>query len=79
MTLRPDLALAKLRKLATRAASIRAYYAAHPVVKLHIGSGRTVKPGWLNTDVYPRYDGVIYMDAAKLFPLRDASVDFVYS
>lgn len=71
--------LAKIRQLATRRSSIDAYYASHPVAKLNIGCGPTAKPGWLNIDIDPRYDGAVLMDATKPLPLPDSSVDFVYS
>jgi len=69
--------LAKARQLATRGHSIAVYYASHPVVKLNIGCGPTPKPGWLNIDIDPRYDGAILMDATRPLPLRGSSVDFV--
>jgi predicted SAM-dependent methyltransferase len=70
--------LAKVRKLATRASKIKGYYARHAVVKLNIGCGPAIKPGWLNVDIDPRLEGAIYMDATQPMMLRDASVDFAY-
>lgn len=70
--------LAKVRKLATRASSVRDYYARHEVVKLNIGCGPAIKSGWLNIDIDPRLEGAVYMDATQPLALRDASVDFAY-
>lgn len=71
--------LAKVRKLATRASTIRDYYARHTVIKLNIGCGPAIKQGWLNIDIDPRLEGAIYMDATQPLPLHDASVDFAYA
>ena len=70
--------LAKVRKLVTRAATIREYNARHEVVRLNIGCGPAIKSGWLNIDIDPRLEGAIYMDATQPLALRDASVDFAY-
>jgi predicted SAM-dependent methyltransferase len=70
--------LARQRK---RRALVRAYLEAHPVRRLHLGAGRNILPGWLNTDVYDdRGDGeIVYLDARKRFPLPAASFDLVYT
>jgi SAM-dependent methyltransferase len=71
--------LAKARQLATRPLRISAYYARHPMIKLNIGCGQTVREGWLNIDIDPRLSGAVYMDATRPLPLRDGSVDLIYS
>jgi len=59
--------------------------------KLHIGTGgnylsnrvhnpsKRIMEGWLETDVEPRAQHVVEMDATKEFPYDDASFDYVFS
>lgn len=56
------------------------YLAQDGVRKLQIGAGPTQSPDWLTTDigVTPRGQAV-YLDAARPFPLPDASFDYVFS
>lgn len=61
---------------------IQQYIDTHPVAKLQIGCGGNMLPGWLNTD--GQMDGWFHpesvkLDAAELFPIPDATFDFVYS
>ena len=60
-------------------ASYRQYCATHGVRKLHIGAGDGVLPGWLNTDIEPEVDGVVFLDATKPFPFDRNSFDYVFS
>jgi predicted SAM-dependent methyltransferase len=46
---------------------------------LHLGCGRNVLPGWLNSDYYPISEKVMFLDAARPFPFPDNSFDFVFS
>jgi len=46
--------------------------------KLQIGAGENVLPGWLNTDVEPVAEGVIFLDAAEAFPFDDAVFDYMF-
>ena len=55
------------------------YCAAHTVRKLHIGAGDCGLSGWLNTDIDPSADDVLFMDATKPFPFTENSFDYVYS
>ncbi len=55
------------------------YLSQHDVAKLEIGSGNTVLEGWLGTDLKPRHDDVVEMDATKRFPLPDSCLDFVHA
>ena len=56
-----------------------AYLAASSTAKLQIGTGPNPLPGWLNTDRDPEVPGVVYLDARKRFPFRDATFDYVFS
>lgn len=78
--------LRSLRMEATRAVGhyrrrplVARYLADHEVRKLNIGCGGNALPGWLNGDIRPRGDGVIYLDATESLPLPDASVHYVFS
>lgn len=64
---------------ASLAAAADAYFAAHPVAKLHLGCGDHLLDGWLNTDAAPRVAGVAALDAARPLPFADASFDYVFS
>lgn len=57
------------------------YLNEHQVAKLQIGCGPYPLEGWLNTDILTNLHkgSPLYMDAGKLFPLPDASFDYVYS
>jgi len=55
------------------------YAESHQVRKLQIGSGPSALPGWLNTDLNPRTDEVVFLDATKPFPIDDGTFDYVYS
>ncbi|MBI5220971.1 MAG: methyltransferase domain-containing protein [Candidatus Liptonbacteria bacterium] len=45
-------------------------------VRLHLGCGERLLPGWLNADIY---HGDIYLDITKSLPFPAASVDRAYS
>jgi predicted SAM-dependent methyltransferase len=56
-------------KHALRPRLIRAYLDANEIRLLKIGAGRHATPGWLCTDINPRWPGVVYMDATNPWPL----------
>ncbi len=58
---------------------VRAYLAASGEKKLQIGAGSNHLDGWLNTDYSQWRVGQIYLNAARPFPLPDASFDYVFS
>lgn len=58
---------------------IRRYLQNHAVKKLQIGAGPTAMDGWLSTDIAPRFDGAVYLDATQRFPFEDETFDYVYS
>jgi len=64
-----------------RRRQIERYLGGHEVRKLHLGAGEHPRAGWLNTDLhdYGRPEELVYLDARRPFPLRDASFDFVFS
>jgi predicted SAM-dependent methyltransferase len=62
-----------------RGAAIRHYLRDHPLRKLHIGSGKYVLPGWLNTDVAPGTDRVVYLDASRRMPFANDTFDYIFS
>jgi predicted SAM-dependent methyltransferase len=47
--------------------------------RLQIGTGRNTLPGWLNTDLEPESDEVVFLDAEKPFPFDDGTFDYVFS
>jgi predicted SAM-dependent methyltransferase len=51
----------------------------HPVRKLQIGAHVCVKPGWLNTDLYPQTVNSVALDATKVFPFPNESFDYIFS
>lgn len=56
------------------------YLAQDGVRKLQIGAGPTQSPDWLTTDIGVTPSGqAVYLDAARPFPLPDASFDYVFS
>jgi len=75
--LRASLRRKKLVRKATE--SIKTYLRANKLGQLQIGSGGNVIPGWLNSDIEPDGDEIVYLDASKPFPIPDASFGFVYS
>lgn len=58
---------------------IRLYLQADGIRKLHIGAGYTALEGWLCTDLEPRSDSAVFLDATKTFPFEDCTFDYVYS
>lgn len=67
------------RAVAARRRQVAAYLEEHPEPRLQVGSGRTVLPGWLSTDLRPRVDGVLAMDATRPFPLPTSAFDAVFT
>lgn len=47
-------------------------------MKLHLGCGRVIIPGWQNLDFHPE-PGAIRCDLSKPLPYPDASVDLIFS
>jgi predicted SAM-dependent methyltransferase len=49
------------------------------VQKLNIGCGSNIMAGWLNGDISPQNERVIYLNAKKRLPFGDRSFDHIYS
>ena len=50
---------------------IRKYLHNRKLKKLHIGCSYASRDGWLPTDLSPRSNSVIYLDATEKFPFED--------
>ena len=48
-------------------------------IKLHLGCGKNMLPGWINTDFPPKKENILELDATKKFPFEDNSIDYVFS
>jgi len=48
-------------------------------VKLHIGSGRNYKEGWVNIDSDPKVKADVFYDLTKGIPFPDNSVDYIFN
>jgi predicted SAM-dependent methyltransferase len=55
------------------------YRRTYPVRRLHLGCSKFVRPGWFNTDKYPRRFGVAYCDATARFPFEDNAFDYIFT
>jgi predicted SAM-dependent methyltransferase len=55
------------------------YISRHTVKCLQIGAGPSRASDWLCTDLEPRQQGAVYLDATRRFPIADESFDFVHS
>lgn len=53
------------------------YLATHPIRKVQLGAGLTQLDDWLATDVAPRRDDVLAVDATRPLPFPDASIDYI--
>ena len=59
---------------------IHQYFLDHDVRKLHLGCGKNILDGWLNTDVLSRRRDVRYLDVTKRFPFSNTDeFDYVFS
>jgi SAM-dependent methyltransferase len=47
--------------------------------KLQLGAGTTPLPDWLNTDLVPHGEGVVFLDATRPFPIPNETLDYVFS
>jgi predicted SAM-dependent methyltransferase len=56
-----------------------AYFAEEKQPKLHVGCGQNLRPGWLNTDNFPKAHGAMHLDATRRFPFPDAVFDYAFS
>lgn len=52
--------------------------ASNTLVKLHIGSGRNYKEGWINIDINPKTRKDLCIDVNRSLPFQNDSVDFIF-
>jgi predicted SAM-dependent methyltransferase len=48
-------------------------------VRIHLGCGRRVFPGWINTDSNDRHPGILYVDLLGELPFPDNFAHYVFS
>lgn len=61
-----------------RSQTIKSYLRTHPIRKLQIGAQCNVLKGWLNTDLNPKLNEVVFLDATKTFPFESATFDYIF-
>lgn len=68
------------RELKSRTRIISRYLDALGEKKLHLGCGRNIMPGWLNTDIYTTQGSdVCFVDATVPLPFNDQSFNYAYT
>jgi predicted SAM-dependent methyltransferase len=55
------------------------YRRKHRIRRLHLGCSALLRPGWYNTDKYPRRMGVAYCDATGRYPFENDAFDYVFT
>ena len=63
--------------LAKRNRQITNYLVGNPVRKLQLAASNNLLSGWLNTDIVPNFDSVVYLDATTRFPFDDDTFDCI--
>jgi len=66
-------------RLEAREKVISHYFQNNQKRKLQIGAGGNPLPGWLNTDLEPTNNQIVYLDAMEPFPFADQEFDYVFS
>lgn len=71
--------LGRIAKIRRRRKYSEKYLASNGTKKLQLGAGADYIDGWLGTDLFPKSERVLYLDATKPFPFGDNTFDYVYS
>ena len=58
---------------------INSYLRSHNIRKLQLGAGETILNGWLNTDLHPYIEGLIFLDVTQKFPFKEKTFDYILS
>lgn len=72
-----DITLRKIKDKDKK--TIVAYFRTHNEYYLQIGCGLNILPDWLNSDIEPKNDKIIYLDASEKFVFDDNTFQFVFS
>ena len=67
------------QKMQRRNGSIHSYLDNHSVYKLQVGAGTNPLAGWLNTDLEPVNDSVLYLNALEPFPFEEKTFDYIFT
>src|SRR5215469_10161197 len=62
---------------AKRRGQISRYLKISQLKKLQLGTSNNVLEGWLNTDVFPKHDSVVYLDVTRRFPFDADTLDYI--
>lgn len=62
-----------------RKKAIKDYFHNHLILKLHLGSNKTIMNSWLCSDLVPQNNQSIFLDVTEKFPFRDNSFDYIFS
>ncbi|MCK5069055.1 MAG: methyltransferase domain-containing protein [Desulfocapsa sp.] len=75
-----DFIFLKLPMILVRKNRVNSYLAANETARLHLGAGQSKNKGWLLTDIKaPPFRGLTYLNAAKPFPFKDETFDYIFS
>ena len=58
---------------------IDGYFSRHQVKGLHVGCGGNLLDGWLNSELSPRTEDILQLNAIKPFPVKGCVFDYVFS
>ena len=73
-----NLVLRKRRRPGVNHSIIERYFSEHEERKLHLGCGRNMIDGWLNSDFIPLRDDVLFLDVTNRFPFENDTFDYIF-